>query len=73
MSEQLIGFYFSCNEDKSAHDKTIYVEGGLHQVAIGARYKNAERNSLYEITMDAHDLLAFGNMCINHARCMEDE
>lgn len=64
MSEQLMGLYFSCNADKSAHDYTIYVEGiSASTVKIGARYKNSERNSLYEIEMDADDLQRFGDLC----------
>lgn len=65
VSEQKAGFYFSCNADLSAHDYTIFVEQRKEDtVTIGARNKNSEPNSLYEMEMDAEDLYAFGQMCI---------
>lgn len=71
MSEQLLGFYFSCNADKSAHDKTIFVDAvDRSMVRLGARYKNCEPNSLYEIEMDVEDLQKFGQMCIDVAKQM---
>lgn len=71
MSEQRLGFFFSCNADKSTNDYTIYVQGeALGTVVMGARYKNSEPNHLYEICMDADDLVTFGNMCIDLAKRM---
>lgn len=71
MSEQKVGFYFSCNADKSAHDHTVYVtQGNGNYVVLGARYKNSEASSLYEMMMDPEDLLAFGQMCINLATAL---
>jgi hypothetical protein len=66
---QLLGFYFSCNADKSANSQTIYVDRlSRTNVVLGARYKNCERNHLYEMEMDAEDLQKFGEMCIDLAR-----
>ena len=67
MSVQYYGFYFSCNADSSANDKTVYVEllRDGNAVRLGARYKNSEPNHLYEIEMDSNDLRMFGEMCID--------
>lgn len=67
MSEQRLGFYFSCNADRSANDYTIYVEQRSEEqvVTLGARYKNSDPSSLYEIDMDADDLKTFGQMCVD--------
>jgi hypothetical protein len=74
MSEQRAGFYFSCNADGSAHDYTLYVQqtDSRNVVNIGARYKNADRNSIYEIDLDANDLYRFGHMCIDLALQMKE-
>jgi hypothetical protein len=75
MSEQAMGFYFTCNADKSAHDHTIYVQQrtGDDTITLGARYKNAEPNHLYEIEMDAADLLRFAELCVNLVQSMAEE
>ena len=74
MSNQLAGFYFSCTADKSANDYTIYVEEVPRDgqtVKLAARYKNSEPNNLYEMILDADDLEAFGQKCLDHARHMK--
>jgi hypothetical protein len=73
MSEQKVGFYFSCDADGSPNDHTIYVEQRNEgTVTLGARYKNSEPNHLYEIEMDADDLQAFGQMCLALAQQMRE-
>jgi len=72
MSNQFFGFYFSGNADGSANDYTLYgqIDGGVCN--LGARYKNSERNSLYEINLDADDLVQFGEMCVEFGRWMKN-
>lgn len=73
MSVQYFGFYFSCNTDKSANDYTVYAELDEDgDVKLSIRYKNAEPNSLYQITMDANDLNKFGKMCCDMAMIIID-
>jgi len=74
MSNQIFGFYFSGDADKSANDYAIYcdlIQDDCAKMAI--RYKNAERNSIYEIELDAADLETFGTQCINLAKLMSGE
>lgn len=72
MSDQLSGFYFSCDADRSTHDYAVYVQSrDSLTVSVGARYKNAEEESLYQIMMDADDLAIFGQMCIDFAKIMK--
>jgi hypothetical protein len=66
MSEQKLGFFFSCNADLSEYDHTIYVQyvqTSSNTIVIGARYKSCDPNHLYEIEMDTDDLRIFGQMC----------
>lgn len=72
VSEQKVGLYFSCNANKLAHDHAIYIDAiDRATVVLGARYKNSERNHLYEMHMDKDDLQRFGQMCIDLAKSME--
>lgn len=62
----LTGFYYSSNMDRSANDHTIYVESNSQgDYVLGVRYKNSERSTLYEIELNADDLIIFGQMLIN--------
>jgi hypothetical protein len=71
MSNQLFGFYFTGDADKSTHDRTIFVDVARNgNAVIEARYKNAEHNTLYTIELDHEDLECFGAMCINLAKQM---
>lgn len=74
MSNQNFGFYFSCNADGTANDYTIYVESSDdgETVKLGARYKNSQPNTLYEISMDSEDLDVFGHMCLSLSSRMKN-
>ena len=70
MSEKFLGFSFSGCADHSAHDKTVYVAGDMKTVTLAVRYKNSERNALYEIELDADDLWTLGSLCRSLSRVM---
>lgn len=60
------GIYYSSSADRSANDRTIYIDrcdDGNFNIAI--RYKSSESNSLYEMLLDANDLIILGQMLIN--------
>lgn len=71
MSNQFYGFYFTGNADRSAHDYGMHVDLNKEgNVVVGARYHSSARNTLFEMEMDAEDLLTFGQMCVDLARQM---
>jgi hypothetical protein len=74
VSEQIISIAFTCNADKSAHDKTIHLDQnlGAGTVTLGARYKNADPSHLYSIEMDPADLQRFGNLCVFLGKMLEE-
>ncbi len=74
MSSKKYGFYFSSDADQSPHDFTIYVQSSNdieETVILAARYKNAERNHIYEMMLTADDLELFGQMCIDLSERMK--
>ena len=68
MSERKIGFYFASDANKSNHDYTVFVTTNGRMVTLGARYECSAPNVNYEIVMDADDLQAFGQLCIDLAK-----
>lgn len=64
MSWRRFEIAWSCNADKSAHDRALYMrtsEDGACLV-IGARYKNAQPSSSYEMELDGEDLRALSRL-----------
>lgn len=57
MSIRLFEMAWSCNADRSANDRALYVkDGGGDALQLTFRYKNAEPNTLYEMECDTEDL-----------------
>lgn len=62
-----IGFYYSSSADRSSNDRKVEVNrepGGNYILGVS---RNGDRNSLYEIGLDADDLSILGYMLIDLA------